>query len=115
MNSYTVSGAVEKIGALIEVNSTFKKQQLVIVTEDRYPQYLNTQLTQDNVDLLQNLKLGDKVELKINVRGRQWTDPKSGEVKYINSLEVWTLVILSEAPKEDIKTTLDESKDDLPF
>lgn len=110
VNSYLVTGLVHKVGEVVNVSDSFKKRQLVIVTEDRYPQYLNTQLTQDKVELLDNLNVGDKVELNINVRGREWADPKSGELKYFNSLEVWTLVKLEDAPNTTI-----EGPTDLPF
>lgn len=109
-NSYFVTGAVHKIGEVKNVSDSFKKRQLVIVTAERYPQYLNTELTQDKVDLLDSLKIGDKVELNINVRGREWLDPATGENKYFNSLDVWTLVKLEDAP-----TTSVEDSTDLPF
>ena len=112
MDNCKVTGLVEKIGDVMEVNDSFKKRQLVIVTEDRYPQYLNTQLIQDKVELADKLKVGDKVELNINLRGREWTDPKTGEVKYFNTLDVWTLVVLEEA--KEVEATNDKSED-LPF
>ena len=110
VNSYLVTGLVHKVGEVVNVSDSFKKRQLVIVTEDRYPQYLNTQLVQDKVNLLDNLKKGDKVELNINLRGREWPDPKTGENKYFNTLDVWTLVKLEDAP-----TTSVEDSTDLPF
>lgn len=110
VNSYLVTGTVHVIGEVKNVSDTFKKRQLVIVTEDRYPQYLNTQLVQDKVNLLDNLKKGDKVELNINVRGKEWPDPATGENKYFNTLDVWTLVKLEDAP-----TTSVEDSTDLPF
>ena len=45
VNSYLVTGAVHKVGEVVNVSDSFKKRQLVIVTEERYPQYLNTQWT----------------------------------------------------------------------
>ncbi len=113
--SYLVKGAVHKIGDVIEVSDSFKKRQLVIVTEDRYPQYLNTQLVQDKVSLLDNLKKGDIVELNINLRGREWPDPKSGELKYFNTLDVWTLVKLEDAPTTSVEGPNELGPNDLPF
>lgn len=116
VNSYLVTGLVHKVGKVVNVSDSFKKRQLVIVTEDRYPQYLNTELTQDKVELLDNLNVGDKVELNINVRGREWPDPATGENKYFNTLDVWTLKVISESNKAptDLNTTI-EGPTDLPF
>lgn len=115
-NSYLVTGLVHKVGEVVNVSDSFKKRQLVILTEDRYPQYLNTQLVQDKVNLLDNLKKGDKVELNINLRGREWPDPKTGENKYFNTLDVWTLKVISESSNEptDLNTAV-EGPTDLPF
>ncbi len=36
------------------------------------------------------LDIGDEVQVEFSLRGREWKSP-SGEVKFFNSLDVWTL------------------------
>jgi hypothetical protein len=35
-------------------------------------------------------KVGDEVEVGINLRGREWTSPQ-GEVKYFNTIQGWKI------------------------
>lgn len=60
------------------------------MTEEQYPQPINIEFTQDKVDLLSAHKVGDKVKVHINIRGREWTSPQ-GEVKYFNSIVGWRM------------------------
>ncbi len=64
----------------------FEKRDLVIVTEEQYPQTIIIQFTQQRCDLLNNLQVGQNVKVYINIRGREWTNPQ-GEIKYFNTIE----------------------------
>lgn len=68
----------------------FRKRELVITTDEQYPQHILIEFVQDNCDLLNNYKLGDGVKVGINVRGREWTN-EQGEVKYFNSIQGWRI------------------------
>jgi len=59
-------------------------------TEDQYPQLVMFQATQDKCSLLDSFKVGNKIDVSFNLRGREWTSP-AGEVKYFNTLEAWRL------------------------
>jgi len=122
-----VTGKIEKIGNEQQISTSFKKREVVIRTEEQYPQPLMIELTQDKTNLIDAYKVGDNVTISINIRGREWTSPK-GEVKYFTSLQGWriqgaqaaqpTAAITPppsfDAPgKPDFST--DEADDDLPF
>ncbi len=106
----------------------FRKREIVIVTDEQYPQFLNIEFTQDKTDLLNNFKEGDEVEISINLRGREWVSPQ-GETKYFNSIQGWRITKVSTElpqdvpppmtdnfpPAEEYKNDLDEQVDDLPF
>ena len=97
----------------------FKKRELVITTTDeQYPQDILIEFVQDNCSKLDNYKLGDGVKVGINVRGREWTNPK-GEVKYFNSLQGWRIEDAGEStPNQPNLEPVDNTKeveDDLPF
>jgi len=71
----------------------FEKRDLVIVTEDIYPQTIIIQFTQQRCDLLNNLQVGQNVKVYINIRGREWTNPQ-GETKYFNTIEGWKIEVV---------------------
>ena len=71
----------------------FEKRDLVIVTEEQYPQTIIIQFTQQRCDLLNNLQVGQNVKVYINIRGREWTNPQ-GEIKYFNTIEGWKIEVI---------------------
>lgn len=83
-------------GKLIVVNPTtvisekFSKRSFVVETEDKFPQQIEFQLTQDKCDYLDQYKVGEQVNVSLNIRGRAWTNPQ-GETKYFNTLEAWKI------------------------
>ena len=71
----------------------FEKRDLVIVTEEQYPQTIIIQFTQQRCDLLESLQVGQNVKVYINIRGREWTNPQ-GEIKYFNTIEGWKIEVI---------------------
>ena len=71
----------------------FEKRDLVIITEDIYPQTIIIQFTQQRCDLLDSLQVGQNVKVYINIRGREWTNPQ-GETKYFNTIEGWKIEVI---------------------
>lgn len=69
-------------------NNGFQKRELVIVTEEQYPQPIIIEFTQGNCDLLNAFQVGEIVKVDFNIRGREWLSPQ-GEMKYFNSLNGW--------------------------
>ena len=71
----------------------FEKRDLVIVTEEQYPQTIIIQFTQQRCDLLDSLQVGQNIKVYINIRGREWTNPQ-GEIKYFNTIEGWKIEVI---------------------
>jgi len=71
----------------------FEKRDLVIITEEQYPQTIIIQFTQQRCDLLDSLQVGQNVKVYINIRGREWTNPQ-GETKYFNTIEGWKIEVI---------------------
>ena len=71
----------------------FEKRDLVITTEEQYPQTIIIQFTQQRCDLLDSLQVGQIVKVYINIRGREWTNPQ-GEIKYFNTIEAWKIEVI---------------------
>ena len=122
-----LQGTVKKITDIQTFASGFQKREMVITTEEQYPQPISIEFLQEKGDLLNNLKEGDKVKVGINLRGREWTSPQ-GEVKYFNSITGWKVESLeagisveptqatpSATKPADGKGVFEEDEDDLPF
>lgn len=108
-------------------NNGFRKREVVVTTEEQYPQHILVEFVQDKCDLLDNYKVGQAVKISINLRGREWVNPQ-GETKYFNSIQGWRIENLqAEAgngnmppvppmeafePADDLN---EEDHDDLPF
>jgi hypothetical protein len=123
-----VSGKVKVVGAEQQVSPTFKKRELVVTTDEQYPQSIMIEFVQDKSDLLNTIAVGENVKVSINLGGREWINPQ-GETKYFNSIKGWRIEKLQSeapsttqmppmpaaeafAPATDFK---EEEHDDLPF
>lgn len=123
-----IQGTIKKISDLQTFSSGFQKKEVVVLTEEQYPQPINVEFLQDKADILGGYQPGDKVKISINLRGREWTSPQ-GEVKYFNSITGWRIEKLeggtqayeptqaapsqsAVAPQTDVFADED---DDLPF
>jgi len=108
-------------------NNGFRKREVVITTEEQYPQHILVEFVQDKCDLLNNFTAGQDVKISINLRGREWVNPQ-GETKYFNSIQGWRIENLqAAAPTNEIppappieafepaKELNEEDQDDLPF
>ena len=108
-------------------NNGFRKREVVITTEEQYPQHILVEFVQDKTDLLNSYSVGQQVKISINIRGREWTNPQ-GEVKYFNSIQGWRIEsVQNDAPAEGIPPVPpaeafepadnlnEEDHDDLPF
>jgi translation initiation factor IF-3 len=121
-----VSGKIRVVNAEQQVSASFRKRELVITTEEQYPQHILIEFTQDKCDLLNSYKAGDAVKVSINLRGREWVNPQ-GETKYFNAIQGWRIERLqAEMPQqaqpmpaaqafEPAPTFTEEEHDDLPF
>ena len=108
-------------------NNGFRKRELVVTTDEQYPQHILVEFVQDKCDLLNNFQLGQQVKIGINLRGREWVNPQ-GETKYFNSIQGWRIEAVgaaaaSETPPpmpppsafEPASDNDNEVEDDLPF
>lgn len=120
-----VIGKIKLIGETQTFGSNgFRKRELVVTTDEQYPQMLMIEFIQDKVDLLNSYVVGQDVKVSINLRGREWINPQ-GEAKYFNSIQGWRIENLSQATSSQELPPLDQFEpapdlssnepDDLPF
>ncbi len=91
-----VSGKVKVVGAEQQVSATYKKRELVVSTDEQYPQHIAIEFVQDKTDLLNDVGVGDEVKVSINLGGREWVNPQ-GEPKYFNSVKGWRIEVTQKA------------------
>ena len=96
-NQIKIVGTIHHIGQTQIVSDKFQKREFVIQTDDKYPQFISMQTTNDKCSLLDNLKFGDAVECMINLRGREWIDPKTSAKRYFNTIECWSMSFASQS------------------
>ena len=124
-----VQGRIKVIGETQTFGANgFRKREVVVTTEEQYPQHIMVEFVQDKTELLNNYQVGQQVKININLRGREWVNPQ-GETKYFNSIQGWRIENLQPAapqapdmppvapidafePASDFK---EEDHDDLPF
>lgn len=121
-----VTGKIKKIDETKTFGSNgFRKRELVVTTDEQYPQMIMIEFIQDKCDLLNNFNVGEDVRISINLRGREWINPE-GEAKYFNSIQGWRIEkfqtnVQGEVPPVDATsfepaTTIEDNEpDDLPF
>jgi hypothetical protein len=75
----------------IQVSEAFSKREFVLtVVDGAFSNDILIQLTKDKVTLINDINIGDLLEVEVNLKGKEWTSP-SGEVKYFNSIECWKI------------------------
>ncbi len=121
-----VTGKIKKIDETKTFGASgFRKREMVVTTNEQYPQMLMIEFVQDKCDLLDNYKEGQDVKVSINLRGREWINPE-GKAVYFNSIQGWRIEagqaegseIPPMAPLDNLETTSkvnDSEPDDLPF
>lgn len=128
-----LTGTIKKIFDTVVFDSGFKKREIVLTTDEQYPQHILIEFVAEKVDLLEKYQVGDKAKISINIRGREWTSPEN-VVKYFNSITGWRIEKLSDGSSESSNTNnistsqtntndnlsvditvKDDGEDDLPF
>ena len=86
-----VTGKIKLIDETKEVGTGgFRKRDIVVTTDEQFPQHILIQFVQDKCDILNGYNVGEDVTVGINLRGREWTNPK-GEVVYFNQIQGWRI------------------------
>ena len=124
-----LQGTVKKVFETQTFASGFQKREMILLTQEQYPQPISIEFLSDKINLLDNLHEGENIKVGINIRGREWTNPQ-GEVKYFNSITGWRVEKATDSPSEPVHATpaaqsaaaasnenpfADEEDDDLPF
>jgi single-strand DNA-binding protein len=90
-----ITGKVHKLLPIEQISDKFKKRVVVITDpNEKYPQFVPVEFTQDRIALLDSVNEGDEVEVAINLRGRE----HSG--KFYSNIEGWKVTKSSSVKKD---------------
>jgi hypothetical protein len=86
-----VIGKIKLIGEVQTFGANgFQKREIVVTTDEQYPQMIMIEFTQDKWELLNPYQVGQDVKVSVNLRGREYINPQ-GEAKYFNSIQGWRI------------------------
>lgn len=80
-----IKGLVKEVSKVININDSFKKRELVIETQEKYPQKIKFDFLNKSIDLLSVLSTDDEVDVHFNIRGTQYNG------KYYVNLTGWKI------------------------
>lgn len=72
--AYELTGKIKKIFDQQDFPSGFYKREFVVTTDEKFPQDLKLDCLKEKVEMLQDLKEGDPVQVHFDIRGREWND-----------------------------------------
>ena len=84
-NSYEVTGTLKLIGGIQTFPSGFTKREIIIETNDKYPQLIKLELLKDQTDLTNGMKPQDAVTASFSLRGNEFNG------KHYTNLIAWRL------------------------
>lgn len=80
-------GIIHLIGEKKQVTDNMQKQEIIINTQEQYPQYIKIEFVNAKCDLLNGFGMGREVTVSINLRGNL---SKDGQTAYV-SLQGWKI------------------------
>lgn len=92
---YEFQGTVKRVGELQKFSCGFEKQEL-IVEEDKDGNWSNVvafAFKKNAISKLAGVTAGAHVKVGFAIDGREWTDPKTGKVRYFSDLAALRLEI----------------------
>ena len=95
-----VTGEIIEIDDVKIISDNFKKREFILkhAPNPEYPDFLKLEVVQNKTDLLDKYKVGQEVEVDINLKGKKWE--KGKESGYFNSLQAWRIQPASSADSE---------------
>jgi len=103
MSEWTVRGTVH----LIEETKTFGqkgfRKRLVVLEQDkgRFTNYIPLEFVQEGCDAVDELNVGDEIDVPFRLSGRKWQRDANSEVKFFLSAEATGFKIVRPGGKSD--------------
>ncbi len=83
---FEIQGKIKVLNDTQTVGSKgFLKREFVLTTQEKYPQDVKFECTMDRVSLLDNVSVGDEIQVKFNIRGNEY------QGRYYVNLQAWAV------------------------
>ena len=128
MSDSTIRGIVHVIEETKTYGQKGFRKRLVVLEQDngRFPNHIPVEFIRDSCDTVDDMNVGDEVEISYRLSGRKWQKDPSSEVKYFLSAEANSFKVIkskgeggsSDGPAvADANDAFSESYDetDVPF
>jgi hypothetical protein len=119
---------VRGIVHLIEETKTYGqkgfRKRLVVLEQNtgRFTNYVPLEFTNDGVDTVDELNVGDEIEVSYRLSGRRWQKDAQSEVKFFLNAEATGFKVVqgksatkTDAPPPDEFGDSDEGEEEIPF
>lgn len=104
MSELKIKGTVKVLMDVQTFDSGFTKREFVITTLEQYPQDVKLEVTQNRVELLNSIKVGQTIDVSFNIRGNEYNG------RYFVNLQAWKIEIFENVPSQP-----QPIEDDEPF
>lgn len=120
------NGTVKYVKDAVRITEKFVKREFVVHTpKEQYPQVVVFEMVNDRAKELDNVNVGDEVEIDFQLRGREWTS-KEGKTSVFNTLNAFKVAVTKKGegvPQEQTSAPVQEQEPvlvpepeaDLPF
>lgn len=122
MSNPSVTGVVHVIEETKTYGQKGFRKRLVVLEQDtgRFTNYLPMEFIQDGCDSVDEMKVGQKVEIAYRLSGRKWQRDENSEVKYFLSAEAMSFRVLDgdagdAAPAVDDGFSASTDDEEVPF
>ena len=82
---HEITGRIKLIGETQTFPSGFTKREIVVTTDEKFPQDVKFDFVKDGCEKLESYRKGDEVTISYNVRGNEYNG------KYYVSLQGWRI------------------------
>ena len=114
MSEAIVKGVVHVIEATKSYGQKGFRKRLVVLEQDngRFTNYIPIEFVHEGCDAVDELKVGDSVEVPYRLNGRKWQRDAQSEVKYFLSAEATTFRIQGSTGEESARDESEAGWDD---
>lgn len=121
MTDATARGVIHLIDETKTYGQKGFRKRMVVLEQDngRFTNYIPFDFIQDGCDTVDELNVGDEVEIAYRLSGRKWQRDAQSEVKYFLSAEAMSFKVLKQGSGEQASDPNDRfaeaADDEVPF
>ena len=124
MSEWTVRGTVHRIEETKTYGQKGFRKRLVVLEQDegRYTNYIPLEFVNEGCDAVDELSVGDEVDVPFRLSGRKWQRDADSEVKFFMNAEATAFTIVGkgggdsgQAPLPSVSEAPWEGDEDIPF